>query len=104
METLTGKLDRLLRRQFKGAGTQLETFERPRRIGGFLIWNGFTGMDADNRVKLLYDFLREQLDHSEFSKVDLIMPVTRPEMQFRNEQLDQEKTEIGGSQPKVKSS
>jgi hypothetical protein len=104
METILKKLQQLLLGHFKGASAELELFERPRRVGGFLVWKGFVGVEPPERVKMVYDFLSKQLDDTELRKIDLIMPLTPVEMQVRREQLEQEEVGIRVSSRHAKSS
>jgi hypothetical protein len=96
METFLKKLDRLLRDEFHGATTQLERWEPPRTAGGFLIWEGFKGIDPRDRVKRVYDALRDRLHENELGQVALIMPVTPIEMKVRKEQLEIEEQQSHG--------
>ena len=88
METFLKKLDRLLRKEFRGAITELERWEPPPFAGGFVIWEGFTGIDPRDRVKRVYDALSSRLARNELGRVATIMPVTPVEMKVRKEHME----------------
>lgn len=94
MDTFLKKLDRLLRDEFRGATTELERWEPPRSAGGFLIWEGFMGIDPRDRVKRVYDTLRDRLEEKDLGRVATIMPVTPIEMKVRREQLELEEEQL----------
>jgi hypothetical protein len=88
METFLKKLDRLLREEFQGATTELERWEPPPFAGGFVVWEGFMGIDPRDRVKRVYDALSSRLPQKELGRVAMIMPVTPVEMKVRKEHME----------------
>lgn len=88
------KLDRLLRAGFDGATTELENFKTDRKVGGFLIWDGFVGVDMTERVRSIWALFERELPRPELKWITLIMPFTPAEMVVRREELARDENKI----------
>jgi hypothetical protein len=76
LETLT----KILAAAFPGSTSELEAVPGTERIGGFLIWNGFDGMDQLNRQRKLSTALRERLNPAQLLGITTILTMTPDEV------------------------
>jgi hypothetical protein len=63
--TLAKKLRHLLLKKFRGAKLELRRSGEDRRLEGFLIWQGFDGLDQIDRQEKLWTVLNEVLTPEE---------------------------------------
>ena len=79
MEELIDKVEHLLERAFRGATTELEVVRPGGKIGGFLIWSGFGGIEQIDRQRELARVLHEKLRADDLSRVTTILTMTPEE-------------------------
>lgn len=79
MEQLNRKLGRLLRQHFTNAEVELESLGAG-RISGFLIWDGFDGLEQIKRQRQVWKVLRSELTVPEQQKVAAVLTLTPQEM------------------------
>jgi acid stress-induced BolA-like protein IbaG/YrbA len=78
MDALISRLRKLLETQFKGASVLLEPASPTEKVGGFLVWGGFDGMDQIDRQQMLSKVIRE-LPRDEQVKITAILTLTPDE-------------------------
>jgi hypothetical protein len=76
MEDLIKKIDKLLRRDFPGARTDLEPLPDDGKITGFLYWDGFEGHEQIDRQNRVWRVLRAGLTTQQMRKVSAIFTLT----------------------------
>jgi hypothetical protein len=84
MEKLIEKVDRLLRREFSGAKTELEMIGE--KVHGFLFWEGFDGEDQLDRQRSLWKILHAKLGTDASRKISAIFTHTPQEIEFIREE------------------
>jgi hypothetical protein len=90
MAAFLKKLDRLVKDSFPQSSTELEQLEsssKPTKVGGFVVWSGFSGVDTRDRVRAVWDVLERGLTEREMSRISVILPYTPIEMEMRREEL-----------------
>ncbi len=66
-----------------------------RRVGGFVVWDGVSAIDATRRIQEFWKFIRAELTAQELEKsLGLILLFTPREMAYRNEELEYEAHEV----------
>ncbi len=68
----------------------LEPFVPPTKIGGRILWTGFDRMDEHERVRLVFDALKEDLSSKDFERLSVILPYTPREYQLWREEHEHE--------------
>lgn len=76
MATLAQKVGSVLAQRFAGASLELKRLRPGDRIGGTVVWDGFTGLSQLDRQTQLRDALIEALAPDEHVKVSFILTVT----------------------------
>jgi acid stress-induced BolA-like protein IbaG/YrbA len=79
MDLTIKRLRQALEEKFPDAETELERFPGTKKIGGYLIWDGFEGFDQLERQQLLSNALRESLGDDYRSRVTTIFTLTPAE-------------------------
>ncbi len=79
MEKLIDRLENVLKRVFRGATTELEVVRPGGKIGGFLIWSGFEGVEQIDRQRELARVIHEKLRVDDLSRVTTILTMTPEE-------------------------
>jgi acid stress-induced BolA-like protein IbaG/YrbA len=79
MEDFMQRLTDLLRQQFANCELEIEPVGSG-RIGGFLIWDGFTGREQIDRQREVWRVIRSSLDAHEQRRVSAILTLTPEEM------------------------
>ena len=80
MEKFMTPLRRMLIQHFPNAEVELEIAEPSERVGGFLIWDGFSGRDHIERQDELWRVLRANLSPDDQSKITAVLTVTPDEL------------------------
>ncbi len=80
MEKLINRLRRIMRLRFPGCTPELEHARPLRKVGGFLIWRGFQGVEQIDRQRRLAQALGEELTDDERARVTTILAVTPDEV------------------------
>lgn len=80
MEALIRKLRKILKTQFVGAEPELEQAGPLDKIGGYLIWRGFEGVEQLDRQRQLNRAIRERLSVEEQLHITTILTVTPDEV------------------------
>lgn len=80
MEQLIKKIDAILAQNFPGIDVALVTKRGVPRIGGFVIWAGFTGQPQLERQSLIWKVLKASLNQDEELKIGTILTVTPQEV------------------------
>ena len=80
MESLLKKVDKLLRRSFPGARTELELLVPEQRITGFVYWPGFEGREQIDRQRRVWDVLRSSLAEDERQQISAVFTLTPEEI------------------------
>jgi acid stress-induced BolA-like protein IbaG/YrbA len=86
MERLINKVKSVLSKVFQGANADLEQARPSDKVGGFLIWDGFSGMEQLKRQQALSKALREGLSKQELSRVTTILAATPEEAAVMREE------------------
>jgi hypothetical protein len=87
MGQLEQKLKSLFDESFPGSETDLDS--RPgERIGGFLIWTGFEGIDQIDRQTQVREILRSHLSPSELERITAIFSLTPTENEVMLEESE----------------
>jgi acid stress-induced BolA-like protein IbaG/YrbA len=78
MEPFIERLRNLLQTEFAGSQDELES--RPaRKVGGFLIWDGFSGHEQIQRQQRVWNVLRQRLNPDDQQRITAILTVTPTE-------------------------
>ena len=86
MERLINKVESVFKNAFRGATADLEQAKPSDKIGGFVIWEGFSGVDQLSRQHALSKALREGLSKQEFSRLTTILAATPAEAAVMREE------------------
>lgn len=73
------KLTRILSERFKDAEVKLER-SGPTKVGGFLIWKKFVGVEQIKRQERLWKVLEKKLTKDEQLQITVILTATPEEM------------------------
>ena len=79
MEELMNRLRNLLDAEFPEAKVELEQASPAEKVGGFLIWSGFDGMEQIERQQRLADVIRSKLSRDDQIRITAILTVTPDE-------------------------
>lgn len=79
MEELINRLNSLLLAEFPDAEVVLEQASPAEKVGGFLIWSGFDGMEQIDRQQRLSDVIRSKLPREDQLRITAIFTVTPDE-------------------------
>jgi hypothetical protein len=79
MEELIQKLTQLLQQNFEGGEVEFET-TGTQRVGGVLIWEGFTGLQQIERQRRVWEVIRNALAPDEQLQVAALLTLTPEEM------------------------
>ncbi len=79
MEELIDRLRNLLEAEFPGAEVELEAASPTDKLGGFLIWKGFEGMEQIDRQEKLANVIRSRLPHEDQLRISAILTITPDE-------------------------
>ena len=79
MEDLIQFLIRLLQREFPGSVPELEQVKPLQKVGGFLIWSGFDGVEQIDRQQRLSGALKRGLDPDQRRQITTILTLTPEE-------------------------
>lgn len=85
MEEMIDSIRNELTRAFPGAETELEYFPDSEKVGGYLIWDGFDGLEQIERQRTLALNLRESMGAQYRTKVTTILTVTPAEVAVMRE-------------------
>jgi acid stress-induced BolA-like protein IbaG/YrbA len=69
----------LLQKHFPGSQLEIERASGD-RVGGFLIWGGFSGVEQIERQRAVWKVLRQSLSASDQLRVAAILTLTPEEM------------------------
>lgn len=78
MEPFIEKLRTLLRSEFVNSQDELEP-RPPRKVGGFLIWEGFSGQEQIERQQQVWSVLRKRLSLEDQRRITAILTFTPTE-------------------------
>jgi hypothetical protein len=84
MEELIQSLTRLLEREFPGSIPELEQIKPLQKVGGFLIWSGFDGVEQIDRQRQLSGALKRNLLPDQQRQVTTILTLTPEESALMN--------------------
>ncbi|MCK4515194.1 MAG: hypothetical protein KAU31_08050 [Spirochaetaceae bacterium] len=79
MEELMNQLRTLLLAEFPDAEVVLEQASPTEKVGGFLIWSGFDGMEQIDRQQRLAAVIRSKLSRADQLRITAILTVTPDE-------------------------
>ncbi len=79
MEKLIDKVSGILKAEFPSAVLELEQDAPDGKIGGFLIWRGFYGLEQIKRQRRLTRALRDRLSTSDKARLTMIFTLTPAE-------------------------
>jgi hypothetical protein len=85
MDVKIRRVRRILTEKFPDAETELEIFPGAGKVGGYLIWKGFTDLDQLDRQRMVSKALRESLGDDYRSRVSTIFTVTPVEIMAMRE-------------------
>lgn len=85
MEQQIDKIRRVLASKFPGSTPELDQAKPLKKVGGFLIWAGFDGMEQIKRQRALSRALREGLTPKELALVTTILTITPGEAEAMRE-------------------
>ena len=86
MERLINKVESVLKGAFRGATADLEQTKPSDKIGGLLIWDGFSGAEQLSRQQALSKVLREGLSKQELGRLTTILAATPAEAAVMREE------------------
>jgi acid stress-induced BolA-like protein IbaG/YrbA len=86
MERLVDKVERVLKDAFRGARPELEQGKPSDKIGGFLIWEGFSGIEQIDRQRALSKALKEGLGKQDLNRITTILAATPEEATVMREE------------------
>lgn len=78
-ESFARRLTRVLREAFPGATVRLDKVSSSDKVSGFLVWNGFGGVDQIDRQSRLWQILRARLSAEEQMKISAVLTLTPSE-------------------------
>jgi hypothetical protein len=73
---LLQRADAILRERFPGAETHLEPSPYNHAIGGYLVWDGFDGVDAKDRQRRMWEVFESEFTEEEMEHITAILTVT----------------------------
>lgn len=79
MEDFIKKLTDLLKASFPDAQTELEAIGAD-RVSGFLIWDGFVGVEHIERQRTVWRLIRSELTPDEQHRIAAVLTMTSDEM------------------------
>ena len=82
MEQFLRKLKRVLKTEFAGASTDIDITVPGHKVGGYLIWKGFTGLEQIDRQEKLWNFINEKLTPDERKSISILMTLTPVEASY----------------------
>jgi len=82
MEEFIQHLSTVLQQAFPGSTPELEQFAPLSKVGGFLIWDGFDGVEQLDRQRLVSTALRRLLPPDELLQVTTILTATPEEVEL----------------------
>jgi hypothetical protein len=82
MDELIHELTLVLLREFPGSMPELEQAKPLQKVGGYLIWNGFEGIEQIDRQRQLTAAIKRTLPPSEQLRVTTILTVTPEESEL----------------------
>lgn len=85
MDPLVEKLKQLFESQFSGATADLEVVKPLKKVGGFLVWEGFEGIEQIDRQRQLRHAVRDGLTPEEQARLTTILTVTPAEVAVMRE-------------------
>ena len=85
MDIKIRRVKRVLAEKFPDAETELSIYPGETKVGGYLIWKGFTNFDQLDRQRMVAKALRESLGDDYRSKVTTIFTVTPVEIMAMRE-------------------
>jgi len=85
MERLIEQLKTLFGRKFPGATAELEQARPLRHVGGFLVWDGFEGVEQLGRQRQLRQVIREARSAEDQAQLTTILTVTLAEVAVMRE-------------------
>jgi len=85
MQQQMRRLRKILICKFLGATPELERAKPLNKVGGFLIWDGFRGVEQIKRQRALSRALREGLRPQELAQVTTILTITQGEAEAMRE-------------------
>jgi len=80
MEEIVKKVNAVFERAFPGIEVALVTKKGVARIGGFVIWSGFSGVSQLERQSHLWKVLKANLSQDEELKIGTILTITPQEV------------------------
>lgn len=78
MEKLIARLNTILQKEFPGSEPDLEYSKYSHKVGGFLLWKGFTGVEQIDRQRRLSAAIKK-LPESDRKKLTMILTFTPAE-------------------------
>lgn len=77
MEKLISKLNQILESRLPGCQFSPETSRT--RVGGTILWDGFSGKDQVERQEIVRNLIREQFNRDQQLRISLIVTLTPQE-------------------------
>ena len=82
MDEFIQHLTDVLQQLFPGSTPELEQFQPLTKVGGFLIWDGFEGVEQLDRQRQVHAALRQTLSQVELQQVTTILTATPEEVEL----------------------
>ncbi len=78
MESFINKLRRVLQAEFANSRDELEP-RPPHKVGGFLIWDGFSGLEQIERQNRVWNVLKQRLNQEDQRRITAVLTFTPAE-------------------------
>jgi hypothetical protein len=85
MDKLMKRVREVLRKEFPGCSPELEQVRPLKKVGGFLVWDGFEELEQLERQRRLSKALRKHLSPDELAGVTTILTMTPNEVAVMRE-------------------
>lgn len=76
MDPLVEEIEDIFRRELPGSEPALEAFAASTKVGGYLVWNGFSGKEQTERQSSVRRVMRQHLSPEDLVRVSLVLTLT----------------------------
>jgi hypothetical protein len=91
MDKVLQKLKKALKEEFPSAKLELERNGPSAKIGGSIIWRGFSGKDDTGRVERVWRTIRRSMTQAEQEQLTFFFPLSPVEQKVRLRELELDK-------------
>lgn len=81
MEPFIEKLRQVLRTEFAGSQDELEP-RASRKVGGFLVWDGFSGLEQIERQHRVWNVLKSRLNLEDQRRITAVLTLRRAQVRL----------------------